>query len=127
MRKGGEEKERERQTDRETEGLEQLGRMIEKVVRRISIRKRRAQGMRSRKWLGVLEMLTERNGRRTVIHIHTTYVFLFLVYSNAPQEVVDPLIYEGFVEELVEVLEIRDNSGELVVSNANLFDFGKEF
>ena len=37
------------------------------------------------------------------------------MYSTAPQEVVDPLIYEGFVEELVEVLEIRDNSDELVV------------
>ena len=38
-----------------------------------------------------------------------------IVYSTAPQEVVDPLIYEGFVEELVEVLEIRDSSDELVV------------
>ena len=43
------------------------------------------------------------------------YLFLYAVYSTAPQEVVDPLIYEGFVEELVEVLEIRDNSDELVV------------
>ena len=31
------------------------------------------------------------------------------VYSVAPAEVVDPLIYDGFVEELVEVLEIKDN------------------
>ena len=42
-------------------------------------------------------------------------IFSHLVYSTAPQEVVDPLIYEGFVEELVEVLEIRDSSDELVV------------
>ena len=42
-------------------------------------------------------------------------IFFHLVYSTAPQEVVDPLIYEGFVEELVEVLEIRDSSDELVV------------
>ena len=42
-------------------------------------------------------------------------IFLCTVYSSAPQEVVDPLIYEGFVEELVEVLEIRDSSDELVV------------
>ena len=48
------------------------------------------------------------------------------MYSNAPQEVVDPLIYEGFVEELVEVLEIRDNSSELVVSNADLFVFERK-
>ena len=39
---------------------------------------------------------------------------------------VDPLIYEGFVEELVEVLEIRDNSSELVVSNANLLVLGRK-
>ncbi len=37
-----------------------------------------------------------------------------LVYSTAPAEIVDPLIYEGFVEELVEVLELKDR--ELVVS-----------
>ena len=42
------------------------------------------------------------------------------MYSTAPQEVVDPLIYEGFVEELVEVLEIRDSSDELVVRLTNL-------
>ena len=30
------------------------------------------------------------------------------VYSIAPMDVVDPLIYDGLVEELVEVLEIRD-------------------
>ena len=29
------------------------------------------------------------------------------VYSVGPPEVVDPLIYDGFVEELVEVLEIK--------------------
>jgi E3 ubiquitin-protein ligase HUWE1 len=33
-----------------------------------------------------------------------------LVYSIAPMDVVDPLIYDGLVEELVEVLEIRDSS-----------------
>ena len=43
------------------------------------------------------------------------HFFPHIVYSTAPQEVVDPLIYEGFVEELVEVLEIRDSSDELVV------------
>ena len=42
-------------------------------------------------------------------------LFTYPVYSTAPQEVVDPLIYEGFVEELVEVLEIKDSSDELVV------------
>ncbi|XP_064399727.1 E3 ubiquitin-protein ligase HUWE1-like isoform X3 [Halichondria panicea] len=31
-----------------------------------------------------------------------------LVYSNGPAEIVDPLIYEGFVEELVEVLETKE-------------------
>ncbi len=30
------------------------------------------------------------------------------VYSNGPAEIVDPLIYEGFVEELVEVLETKE-------------------
>jgi len=30
------------------------------------------------------------------------------VYSVGPAEVVDPLIYEGFVEELVEVLESKE-------------------
>ena len=29
------------------------------------------------------------------------------VYSVGPPEIVDPLIYDGFVEELVEVLEIK--------------------
>ena len=29
------------------------------------------------------------------------------VYSVGPPELVDPLIYDGFVEELVEVLEIK--------------------
>ena len=36
----------------------------------------------------------------------------------APAEVVDPLIYDGFVEELVEVLEIKDN--EIMVSQEDL-------
>lgn len=30
------------------------------------------------------------------------------VYSMAPADLVDPLIYDGFVEELVEVLEIKE-------------------
>ena len=30
------------------------------------------------------------------------------VYSVAPSEVVDPLIYSGFVEELVEILEVKE-------------------
>ena len=33
-----------------------------------------------------------------------------LVYSVAPADIVDPLIYDGFVEELVEVLEIKDSN-----------------
>jgi len=33
-----------------------------------------------------------------------------LVYSVAPAEIVDPLIYDGFVDELVELLEIKDNN-----------------
>ena len=32
----------------------------------------------------------------------------FSVYSVGPAEIVDPLIYEGFVEELVEVLESKE-------------------
>jgi hypothetical protein len=32
---------------------------------------------------------------------------LFAVYSVGPPEIVDPLIYDGLVEELVEVLEIK--------------------
>ena len=31
------------------------------------------------------------------------------MYSVAPAEIVDPLIYDGFVDELVELLEIKDN------------------
>lgn len=31
-----------------------------------------------------------------------------LVYSMAPAEVVDPLIYDGLVEELIEVLEVKN-------------------
>ena len=54
----------------------------------------------------------ERRGRERE---RENFLFLHTVYSTAPQEVVDPLIYEGFVEELVEVLEIRDSSDELVV------------
>jgi len=34
-------------------------------------------------------------------------VFLASVYSVGPAEIVDPLIYDGLVEELVEVLEIK--------------------
>lgn len=30
-----------------------------------------------------------------------------VVYSVGPAEIVDPLIYDGLVEELVEVLEIK--------------------
>ena len=30
------------------------------------------------------------------------------VYSMAPAEVVDPLIYDGLVEELIEVLEVKN-------------------
>ena len=41
--------------------------------------------------------------------LNDTLLFLsFLVYSMAPAEVVDPLIYDGLVEELVEVLEMKD-------------------
>ena len=32
---------------------------------------------------------------------------VYVVYSMGPPEVVDPLIYDGLVEELVEVLEIK--------------------
>lgn len=32
------------------------------------------------------------------------------VYSVAPPEVVDPLVYDGFVDELVEVLELNEQS-----------------
>ena len=32
---------------------------------------------------------------------------MILVYSVGPPEIVDPLIYDGLVEELVEVLEIK--------------------
>ena len=39
---------------------------------------------------------------------------LFAVYSVAPSEVVDPLIYSGFVEELVEILEVKK---QLMVSH----------
>ena len=42
-------------------------------------------------------------------YLITHFVFL-LVYSMAPAEVVDPLIYDGLVEELVEVLEMKDPS-----------------
>ena len=37
------------------------------------------------------------------------------MYSVAPAEIVDPLIYDGFVDELVELLEIKDN--EIMVPN----------
>ena len=35
------------------------------------------------------------------------YLLLHTVYSVAPPEVVDPLVCDGFVDELVEVLEHR--------------------
>ena len=38
----------------------------------------------------------------------------FTVYSVGPPEIVDPLIYDGLVEELVEVLEIKVS--EIMVS-----------
>ena len=36
------------------------------------------------------------------------YVLLFLVvvYSNSTQDVVNPLLYQGFIEETVELLEL---------------------
>lgn len=40
----------------------------------------------------------------------------FAVYSVGPPEIVDPLIYDGLVEELVEVLEIK--GAEIMVSYA---------
>ncbi len=36
-------------------------------------------------------------------------MFFPTVYSVGPLEIVDPLIYDGFVEELVEVLESKEN------------------
>ena len=44
------------------------------------------------------------------LFIYLFYFFKFFfvpVYSVGPAEVVDPLIYDGLVEELVEVLEIK--------------------
>ena len=41
------------------------------------------------------------------------------MYSNGPAEIVDPLIYEGFVEELVEVLETKEKG--LMVSERLLY------
>ena len=61
------------------------------------------------------EVVKGDNTQRMERYMSTKYIHFHPVYSAAPQEVVDPLIYEGFVEELVEVLEIRDNSDELVV------------
>lgn len=42
-------------------------------------------------------------------YILITHLFC-IVYSMAPAEVVDPLIYDGLVEELIEVLEIKNTS-----------------
>ncbi len=36
-----------------------------------------------------------------------TQYYNLAVYSVGPPEIVDPLIYDGLVEELVEVLEIK--------------------
>ena len=46
----------------------------------------------------------------------------FPVYSMAPADLVDPLIYDGFVEELVEVLEIKET-----LLNVGLIDGWQEW
>ena len=33
-------------------------------------------------------------------------LFLVVVYSNSTQDVVNPLLYQGFIEETVELLEL---------------------
>lgn len=35
-------------------------------------------------------------------------MMVHVVYSGATSDVVDPLLYNGFVEELVEVLEMKE-------------------
>ena len=37
------------------------------------------------------------------------FVVYTVVYSGATNDVVDPLLYQGFVEELVEVLEMKQD------------------
>lgn len=45
-----------------------------------------------------------------------------VVYSMAPAEVVDPLIYDGLVEELIEVLEVK-NPYLLVSTCTHLYSY----
>lgn len=40
--------------------------------------------------------------------LYEVWTFLFAVYSNSAQEYLNTLLYSGFVEELVEVLELQD-------------------
>ena len=42
------------------------------------------------------------------------YFFLPLVYSNAIQENMNALLYPGFIEELVDIVELQDD--KIVVS-----------
>ena len=42
------------------------------------------------------------------LEVIITPLVISVVYSVGPPEIVDPLIYDGLVEELVEVLEIKD-------------------
>ena len=39
---------------------------------------------------------------------YTLYFFSFSVYSNAIQENVNMLLYNGLIEELVDILEVKD-------------------
>ncbi len=48
-----------------------------------------------------------------------------VVYSVGPPEIVDPLIYDGLVEELVEVLEIRGT--DIMVRGLGGFDESMKF
>lgn len=44
-----------------------------------------------------------------MLHLHVTDApFLFSVYSNAMQENGNTLLYNGFIEELVDILEVKN-------------------
>ena len=43
------------------------------------------------------------NGSKLIYFI---LLFLVVVYSNSTQDVVNPLLYQGFIEETVELLEL---------------------
>lgn len=52
------------------------------------------------------------------------YLFGFPVYSNAIQENMNSLLYPGLIEELVDIVELKDNT--FVVSfHSFLYDISK--